>query len=101
MNAMLRVKSKNRNAVAEFLDDRSNDDRSQAHRLARNYEKCDLPSECGGYKAVVKTGMCNRRRIITSDELEHEKQRRNYQHAPNACKQKDDLGEFHLRAILR
>ena len=101
MNAVLHEEYTNGSSVSEFLDDCRNDDGSQAHRISRNYEECDLPCQPSRHEAIVETGMCNRRWIIPPDEIKDEEQGRDYQHAPDTGRPEDDLREFHLEAILR
>ena len=76
MNALLHVQCENRDAVPEFLDYCGNDNRPQAHWISRNYEKRDLPRQSDSHKAVVKTSMSDRWRIIASNEVKDEEQRR-------------------------
>src|SRR5262249_6281996 len=99
MNALLQVECKNCNPISEFLDDRCDHDRSKAYGISGDDEKRNLPRQCCRDKAIVEAGMRDRWRISASDEIENEKQRGDYQHAPNASYQEDNLCEFHRQTF--
>ena len=92
---MLQIEHNEGRSVAEFLDHRRNHHRTQAHRVPGNHDECDLKSQPHADESVVKRGMRDGRGVLAPDQIEHEIERREYQHAPNAGDPKHDLGEFH------
>ena len=66
-----------------------------AQRVSRDEEKRNLPSQGGRYKSVKKSGMGDRRRIISADQVKHEVERRDDQDAPNARDPENDLCKSH------
>ena len=57
MQPMLQIESRQGSAVAEFFDDGRNHHRVEAHRVARDDEKCKLPSQAGAEESVVEAGV--------------------------------------------
>src|ERR1700677_3062936 len=94
--AMLKIEHDESRSSAELLDHRWNHHWPQADRIARDHQECNLKGQTDADKTVVEAGMRDRRRVLTADQVKHEIQRRENQHAPNAGDQESDLCEFHF-----
>src|SRR5258708_12320640 len=95
MHALLQIKHGNCDGIAEFLEHCRNHDAAITNRIGGNHHKRELPGQAHSRKAVVETGMRDRRRVLLANFVENKKQRSEDQNTPNAANPEDDLGEFH------
>src|ERR1700722_7952336 len=98
---MLQVEHYKGRAVAELLEHRRNHHRAEAHRVSGDHYKCDLKGQSYADETIIERGMCDRRRIVATDQIEYEIKRRENQDAPDGRDPEDDPGEFHAAIIRR
>ena len=61
--------------VAELLQDGCNHHSTETHWVSRNHEKCELPHQGDTQETVIKTGMGDWRRVLSSDHIKHKIER--------------------------
>src|SRR5882762_1460156 len=100
MHSRLQHQNHNCPAVAELLDHRWNHQRSIAHRITRDEEKCNLPGQRQPDESIEKSRMRDWRWVLAPNQIEHEVQRSDNQQAPNTGNPKYNLREFHRLIVL-
>jgi hypothetical protein len=71
-------------------------ERTKTNGVGGDDQERNLPGEADSDEAVVKRGMRDRRRVLPANHIEHEIQRSEYQHTPDASTPENNLREFHL-----
>src|SRR6266705_6070487 len=95
VHASMQNQNRYRSSIAQFLKHRRNHKQPIAWRVRRYAEKRNLPRQSDAHESVKESRMSDRRRIFPPDEIEHEVERCDDQHTPNACDPKHDLRKSH------
>src|SRR5215475_9616369 len=95
MDSMLRVEDGHRDCKAEFFQHGRDHHRPKADRISGDDKESDLPRQAGADESVVETRMGDGWRVLTSDHVEHEVKRSQYDNAPGEGDVEKNLGEFH------
>src|SRR6266571_8689053 len=91
VHASLQNQSDNCGSVTDFFKHRRNHKQSIAYRVRRYAEKRNPPRQSDAHESVKESRMSDRRGIFPPDEIEHEVERCDDQHTPNAGDPKHDL----------
>src|SRR5450432_922009 len=98
---MLCEEHEQRGAVPELLQHGGNDHHSEAVRIACDDYEGELPHDGRANEAVIKRGMSDRRRILATDKIEHEIQRREDEDAPDGGNRENYFSEFHFVTLAK
>src|SRR5271155_4457399 len=99
VHALLHVEYDRGNSKAQLFEDCGNHHQPETPRVLCDDEERELPGQRHAGEPIIKTGVRDRRRILASDRIEKEIERRQRQHTPYSCAPKNDFREFHFGLV--
>src|SRR6266567_169380 len=96
MNAPLQIESEEGRPIPKLLNYRRNHHHPETYWITCYDDECNLPGQPYADKAIVKAGMRDGGRVLSSDYVEHKIKRSEDQKAPDARDPENNLGEFHF-----